>query len=103
MSTPEPSEPTDQINIKFKNREQTLVFEEAIAEVQLGDSEWQRIGEAIDKSDMTLEKAIEENSEQIKACVCLHTSYIKKLGGVACVLGFIAVVLGVVAVQISKQ
>ena len=96
-------EQKDYLNIKFKNHAHTLMFDEEISEIKLGDSDWLRIGEAIDKSDMALEKAIEENSEQIKACVCLHTSYIKKLGSVAIVLGLIAVALGIVAVQISKQ
>ena len=62
------------------------------ASVKLKDSEWQRIGEAIEKQSL-----------QISNCICIHTSYIKKLSAVACTLGFVAVVLGAFAVYLCRQ
>ena len=60
--------------------------------VKLKDSEWQRIGEAI-----------EEQSLQISNCICIHTNFIKKLGAIACTLGFVAVVLGALAIYLCRQ
>ena len=91
MTTPpDPDSPLPKINIKFKNREETISFDEEIAEIRLGDSEWQRIGEVIDNSDKNCIDAINN-------CICLHSAYIKKIGRLACMLGGIAVILGVIA------
>ena len=67
----------DYLNIKFKNREETISFDEEIAEIRLGDSEWQRIGEAIGNSDTHCIDAINTQSVKITDCVCLHSAYIK--------------------------
>ena len=85
------------ISVKLAGTEETIQFEQNIAEIRLGNDEWQRIGDAINDSDKKFLSAIEKQSAQITNCICLHTSYVKKLGILACTLGAIAVTLGALA------
>lgn len=94
------------ISVKLSGTEETIQFEQGIAEIRLGDDEWQRIGDAINDSDIKCLSAIEKQSSwaekteqtiQITDCILLHTAYIKKLGRLACALGTIAVTLGALA------
>ena len=85
------------ISVKLAGTEETIQFEQNIAEIRLGNDEWQRIGDAINDSDTKFLSAIEKQSTQITDCIFGHTSYIKKLGKLACVLGCIAVILGAFA------
>ena len=89
--------PPNSISVKLAGTEETIQFEQNIAEIRLGNDEWQRIGEAINDSDTKLQNAIEKQSSQITDCILLHTAYIEKLGRLACALGTIAVTLGALA------
>ena len=85
------------ISVKLAGTEETIQFEQNIAEIRLGNDEWQRIGEVINDSDTKLQNAIEKQSAQITNCIFVHTAYIRKLGKLACALGIIAVTLGALA------
>lgn len=89
------------ISVKLAGTEETIQFEQNIAEVRLGNDEWQRIGDAINDSDIKCLSVIEKQSSQITDCIFAHTSYIKKFGRLACVLGGIAVILGAIAVTLG--
>ena len=81
-------EQKDQINIKFKSHAHTLMFDEEISEIKLGDSEWQRIGEAIDMSDT---KILKQNART------------QLIGAGACLIATAALVLGCVAVLDQRE